>query len=165
MAGSHAVLLAAQIIAAVTPLGVAAVLFLRRRRRIGPVLKAFLAVITLGWLLGLWAFMIEPETLAVRQLTVESGAWSGPPLRIGVISDTHVASPHVDADRVRAIVARMNALKPDIVVLLGDYAGSHEPAEARTAAERAEIVAGAQALGGLTAPLGTFGVLGNHDWW
>lgn len=165
MTGSQAVLLAAEVIVAATPLGVAAVLFLRCKRRMGGVARTFLALITLGWVLGVWGFMIEPETLVVRHVAVESDAWSGPPLRIGVISDTHVGSPHVGAKRVRDIVARMNALKPDIVVLLGDYAGSHEPAAARTSAERAEILAGVEALGGLRAPLGVHGVLGNHDWW
>jgi predicted MPP superfamily phosphohydrolase len=165
LTGSHAVLLAAEIIAAVTPLGVAAVLFLRRRRPTGSVARTLLALIALGWVFGVWACLIEPETLAVREVAVQSETWSGPPLRIGVISDTHVSSPHVDAARMRAIVGRMNALKPDIVVLLGDYVGSHEPADARSAAERAEILAGVEAFRGLKAPLGVYGILGNHDWW
>jgi predicted MPP superfamily phosphohydrolase len=165
LTGSHAVLLAAKIIAAVTPIGVAAALFLPRRRRTGATAKILLVLIALGWALGVWAFLIEPETLAVRRIAVQSEPWSGEPVRIGVISDTHVSSPHMDAARMRAIVQRMNALRPDIVVLLGDYVGSHEPSDARDVAERAEILAGVEAFRGLKAPLGVYGVLGNHDWW
>ena len=51
------------------------------------------AIASLGWGLGVWAFLIEPATLAVRHVTVSSANWRGPPLRIGIISDTHVADP------------------------------------------------------------------------
>jgi len=119
----------------------------------------------LGWMLGVWGFLIEPATLTVRHVTVESAAWSGPPLRIGVISDTHVAAPHTDVARVRGLVGRMNAERPDVVVLLGDYAGGHEPAAGRTRPEQSEILRGVEAFSGLRAPLGVWGVLGNHDSW
>jgi hypothetical protein len=36
----------------------------------------------------------------------------GAPLRIGVISDTHVGAPHVDPERVRATLRRMNREEP-----------------------------------------------------
>lgn len=132
------------------------------RRRAGLALGA---VAALAWGLGVWAFFIEPRSLVVRHVTVESAAWSGPDLRIGVISDTHVAAPHTDVPRVLALVERMNAQSPDIVVLLGDYAGGHEPAEVRASVDRSEILTGVSAFRGLKAPLGVFGVLGNHDSW
>ena len=64
------------------------------------------------------------------------------------------------ADRIAEIVARTNALKPDIVVLLGDFSASHK-FKTRTVApeEWAEV------LGELKAPLGVHAILGNHDWW
>ena len=101
----------------------------------------------------------------VRRISVESPQWSGPPLRIGVISDTHVGAPHVDAARVRRVVERMNREGPDVVVLLGDYVGRHQPGADRPSAERAEIMNGVTALGALRAPLGVVAILGNHDWW
>jgi predicted MPP superfamily phosphohydrolase len=123
------------------------------------------AIALLGWVLGVWAFLVEPATLTVRHVTVESAAWTGPPLRIGVISDTHVAAPHTDVARIERLVARMNAERPDVVMLLGDYAGGHEPAAVRAAPERSEILKGVEAFRGLRSPLGTYGVLGNHDSW
>lgn len=164
MTASHLALLIVKIIAAATPLCVAAAFFVRRKRRTRARI-VLLALITLGWGLAVWGFLIEPNTLSVREVVVESHQWTGPPLRIGVISDTHVASPHVDLARVREVVTRMNGLRPDMVVVLGDYAGSHEPAAKRAPAERAQIIAGVEAFADLRAPLGVAGVLGNHDWW
>lgn len=123
------------------------------------------AAFALAWGLGVWGFLVEPATLTVRHVTVESATWTGPPLRIGVISDTHVAAPHVDVPRIERLVVRMNAERPDVVMLLGDYTGGSAPAAARPEAQRAEILAGVEAFRGLRSPLGTYGVLGNHDSW
>lgn len=137
---------------------------LLRSRRIflaGSLGGAFVA----AWGLGVWAFLIEPATLTVRHVTVESATWRGSPLRIGVISDTHVAAPHTDVARIERLVERMNGERPDVVVLLGDYAGGHEPAATRALPEQSQILRGVEAFRGLSAPLGVHGVLGNHDSW
>lgn len=165
MAGPDAVLVFAGVSAVIGP--VLLWMLVRRLLRdgltgFGWTLAAFGAV---AWAAGVWAFFIEPNTLTVRHVTVESAAWSGSPLRIGIISDTHVASPHVDVPRVLDLVERMNAEAPDVVVLLGDYTGGHDPAEMRPTPERSEILQGVLAFRGLRAPLGVFGVLGNHDSW
>lgn len=165
MAGPGMVLVLAWLSAVLGPIvGMVLIRRLLRSRRI------FLAgslgfVIAVGWGLGVWAFLVEPATLVVRHVTVESANWRGPPLRIGVISDTHVAAPHTDVGRVERLVARMNAERPDVVVLLGDYAGGHEPAAVRPAPERSEILKGVEGFRALSAPLGVHGVLGNHDSW
>jgi predicted MPP superfamily phosphohydrolase len=64
--------------------------------------------------------------------------------------------------RIEGIVARMNALKPDITVLLGDYVNALRP---RYYSKLVPVVDWAAALGHLRAPLGVYAVLGNHDWW
>jgi hypothetical protein len=124
-----------------------------------------IAFITLVWALGIRAFLWEPATLEVRRVEVTSRGWSGPPVRIGVISDTHTDGPHVGIARLESIIARMNAERPDIVVLLGDFVAGHEGASDRSADERREIGEGLAAFGKLQAPLGVWSVLGNHDWW
>jgi uncharacterized protein len=144
------------------PFGLIAWLRLRRRRTVAAV---FLILFTMVYALGVWAFLIEPKTLAVRHVTIDSETWRGPPLRIGVLSDTHVGAPHVTPERVRQVVARLNRERPDVIVLLGDYAGGHEPAAVRAAPERSAILKGAAALGEARAPFGRVAVLGNHDWW
>jgi predicted MPP superfamily phosphohydrolase len=82
------------------------------------------------------------------------------PLRIAVASDLHIGSPFTGIEKLDQIVARINAGRPDIIVLLGDFViqgvtgGKFVPPEA-TAAR----------LANLHAPLGVFAVLGNDDWW
>jgi predicted MPP superfamily phosphohydrolase len=63
-------------------------------------------------------------------------------------------------DHIQAIVERTNALKPDIVVMLGDYVAGH-----RKVTRFIPDAEWAAALAGLKAPLGVHAVLGNHDWW
>jgi predicted MPP superfamily phosphohydrolase len=76
-----------------------------------------------------------------------------------------MGAPHMSVQRLDAIVQRMNSQHPDIVVLLGDFVGGHDPAEARTEADRSAAMAGLPPFGKLQAPLGVWAVLGNHDWW
>lgn len=118
-----------------------------------------------GYGLFVWGFLIEPELLAVRRVTIVSPTWTGPDIRIGVVSDTHVGAPHVTVGRISRTMARLSAERPDLAVFLGDYAGGHEPAADRTERQRAAIQQGARALAQVRAPLGKVAVLGNHDWW
>jgi len=160
-----AVLMLAWIAAVLGP--VVCALLVRLLLRRGQTLPAWglAAGTALFWGLGVWAFLVEPATLTVRRVTVESPSWRGPPLRIGVISDTHVAAPHMNVRRMQRVIGRMNAEQPDIVLLLGDYTGGHERASRRRRPERSEVLRGVEVFGELTAPLGAYGVLGNHDSW
>lgn len=80
------------------------------------------------------------------------------PLRIVQMSDTHASRIDMPAQRLHRIVAMANALKPDIIVLTGDYISGY-PADWTMAETRAALAP----LTGLSAPLGVFAVLGNHD--
>jgi predicted MPP superfamily phosphohydrolase len=138
----------------------------RRTSRRRPRLTAALCILAfIPWAAGLWAVFIEPETLTVRHVTVESETWSGPPLRLGLISDTHVGAPHMDVVRLRRVIARMNDQHPDAVLLLGDYAGGDLAADRRKPHDRAAVLAGVDSFRDLRSPLGTWAVLGNHDSW
>ncbi|HEV7746298.1 MAG TPA: metallophosphoesterase [Pyrinomonadaceae bacterium] len=123
---------------------------------------ALLAVFLLIVSTGVWSFLIEPNRLVVRQQTIEIKSWpqelSG--LRIALISDIHAGGPFIDEKKLQQIVATTNALNPDLILLLGDYMSqktwhAHEVAP--------EVIAAN--LKQLRAPLGVYGVLGNHDWW
>jgi len=72
------------------------------------------------FLVALWAFCIEPGLLVVRHVRMELPGWRED-VRIAVVSDLHIGSPHVGIDRLRRVVERMNAENPALVVLLGDY--------------------------------------------
>jgi predicted MPP superfamily phosphohydrolase len=144
-----------------TPLIFAVAWFMAKARRKSLVMIA--AVLALPYLAAIYAFMIEPETLVVRHVTVPSARWTGAPLRIGVISDLHVGGVHVPPSRVAKVVARMNAEKPDVVILLGDYVDGHLLAEHRHPKQRDAIEHGLAELARLSTPGGVYGVIGNHD--
>ena len=137
---------------------------LRRRghRTLG---RLWIAFIVVAWPLGVWSTFIEPETLAIRHETIALSSWSGPPVRLGLIADSHVGAPHMDPSRMARIVERMNAEHPDAVLLLGDYVGGHQTMAARSRPRNAQVLGGMAAFKGLKAPLGVFGVIGNHDLW
>ncbi|MEA2411906.1 MAG: uncharacterized protein QOC77_2467 [Thermoleophilaceae bacterium] len=77
-------------------------------------------------------------------------------LTVALVSDLHTGAPHVNLDR---IVDKVNGARPDLIALVGDYADPSVPFGEPVAPERV-----AEALGRLHAPLGSFAVLGNHDW-
>lgn len=80
------------------------------------------------------------------------------PLRVALISDVHVQGPDMPPERVARIVAGVNAERPDLVLLAGDFVGDRD-LRTRTYSD-AEIAA---PLKGLRARLGVYAVLGNHD--
>jgi uncharacterized protein len=74
-------------------------------------------------------------------------------LRIGFITDLHHSEMVPASDVVRAVSLLMNE-RPDLIVLGGDYV---------TWGDRSYVAPCAEALSGLQAPLGVYGVVGNHD--
>jgi uncharacterized protein len=81
-------------------------------------------------------------------------------LSIGVIADLHAGGPNMGIERVREVVDTTNNLGCDLIVLLGDFFATH-----KLIGERVPHAAWAAELKRLTAPLGVYAILGNHDWW
>ena len=118
---------------------------------------AFSAIVFLLAFLVFWAFFIEPNRLVVREQTIELENWPQQldGLRIAVISDIHVGASFITDEKLRMIVERTNERHPELIVILGDYmTGKH-----------IEPQVFGPILKGFSAPLGTYSVLGNHDWW
>ena len=111
---------------------------------------------------GAYAVGVEPlQAPGVTTHRVISKDWRGrAPMRIAAIADPHVCEPFMGLDRLEAIVQRTNALNPDLIVMLGDYAENDTLFSRRVAIEDIASV-----LSGLRAPLGRYAVMGNHDWW
>jgi uncharacterized protein len=107
------------------------------------------------------AAAVEPLGLVVTSYQPRLRRWpAGRRLSISVIADLHAGGPNMAVGHIRHVVDVANALKSDVIVLLGDYIASH-----RFVTERVpEAVWGAE-LARLEAPLGVWAVLGNHDWW
>ncbi|HEX8141909.1 MAG TPA: metallophosphoesterase [Pyrinomonadaceae bacterium] len=132
----------------------------KRNKRI--VLIVLGVVLTLCVALAVWAFVIEPDRLVVKEEAIAIRDW--PPafdhLRIVLISDLHVGSPHITIEKLRQIVATINQQQADLVLIAGDFViqdvlGGEFVGPEAIAAE----------LKNLRARDGVFAVLGNHDWW
>jgi predicted MPP superfamily phosphohydrolase len=119
------------------------------------------AAVLSGMGTGAYAYAIEPRYSAVTRYSLTPRGWpAGLKLKIAAIADLHASEPVMPEARIHRIVAATNALKPDLIVLLGDYVVSRSRFFEPIATE-----AWTGALAGLEAPLGVHAILGNHDWW
>ena len=75
-------------------------------------------------------------------------------LRVVQLSDLHLSTLN-GPDLMHRVVQQVQSLKPDLLLLTGDFVTDHE----RDAAPLAEILAALQ------PPLGSYASLGNHDYW
>lgn len=124
------------------------------------------ALMTLGGVgattAGAWGFLVEPRMVKERHHRLESVRWPGycRDLRIAVLGDFQVGAPWFKIKHLDKVVARVNAMEPDLIVLLGDYV--IEGVLFGRFVQPRDI---ARSLSKLKAPNGVFSVLGNHDWW
>jgi predicted MPP superfamily phosphohydrolase len=133
---------------------------------------AALALAGLG-ALGLYAGLIEPRRLVVRRHAVPLPGLTAP-LRIVAIADLQPWRIHLSGARLRAAFAQAQAERPDLVLWLGDYYNAPSKGLARMiaatgtgglyAAMQTPFDHIAAAMGTLTAPMGAYAILGNHDW-
>ena len=79
-------------------------------------------------------------------------------VRILQLSDSHASAIDMRPARLARVAAMVNARKPDLILLTGDYI-SGNPDRWDTAETRAAIAP----FKALKAPLGVFAVMGNHD--
>jgi predicted MPP superfamily phosphohydrolase len=108
-----------------------------------------------------YAGAIEPMELVVTRYAPKLPAWpAGHKLSVTVIADIHAGGPNMTLPHIRHIVDTANALRSDLIVILGDFIATH-----RFVTERVPDPVWAAELARLTAPLGVWSILGNHDWW
>lgn len=131
--------------------------------RINPTRRSLLKALGFGTLGAggavagyLYGTRIEPERLRLERVSIPiEGLGSGlDGLRIALLTDFHLY-PHTRIDLIRSAVEMSNRLKPDLVLLGGDYVQSRADA----------ILDLAPVLAMLDARYGIFGILGNHDHW
>ncbi|MCC3376532.1 metallophosphoesterase [Cohnella sp. REN36] len=106
---------------------------------------------------GLYGTLVEPRRLSITRLEIASPhvpeGFDGK--RIVQFSDTHV-SPDFPMDRLEALIAKLNALEPDLLVFNGDLFDSRR----RNVEENPNT---SDVLSRLEAKIGKFAVYGNHD--
>ena len=111
----------------------------------------------LGWCY--WTAIADP---VVREADIGLPDWpvGAPPVRALLMSDLHVAGPDMPPERLARIVAQVNALRPDIVFVAGDFISDR-----RVSTRDYSFAEAVAPLAGLRSRLGTVAVLGNHDHW
>jgi uncharacterized protein len=109
-----------------------------------------------------YALAIEPGfRLNTVTYSFTPPRWTqGLKLRIVVLSDPHLAVPHMPVRRWEKIIAQANSLSPDIIILLGDYLSGTPFQSGKLHFQDAVTPAKA-----CSARLGTYAICGNHDWW
>jgi predicted MPP superfamily phosphohydrolase len=132
-----------------------------RKRPLGCAIGLAVALLIAVWIaLAAWRdTMAEP---VVRRTTLQLPGMStdAKPVTIALLSDFHPADPNMPPQRLARIVGEVNALRPDVIVLAGDFVS-----DAGLGLRPYPIPASIAPLGNLRAPLGIFAVLGNHDSW
>jgi predicted MPP superfamily phosphohydrolase len=77
-------------------------------------------------------------------------------LKIAHVTDLHIGR-FVKADDVQRMAQMVASLEPDLIVITGDLVFHHRSEE--------ELVTALQPLGAVSARLGIYATLGNHDYW
>ena len=104
-----------------------------------------------------WARYVEPDWLEITRHDVKlphlPAAFEG--VRVAQISDIHLEGGDMmrDLPAICDLVTRQNA---DAIVITGDFV---------TTPPNADVQALSRALERLRAPLGVWGIMGNHDYW
>lgn len=109
--------------------------------------------------IGLREAVARPQA---RRLELSLREWPAdqPSLTIALIADIHLGNGAMDARRLASIVDDVDSVRPDLVLIAGDFVIGHD---ARGAVEHAAALR--EPLSRLRAPLGVIAVLGNHDHW
>ena len=81
-------------------------------------------------------------------------------MRVAVLADLHVGSPFNGISKLHQIVDLTNSLKPDLIIIPGDFVIQGVLGGSFVTPEEAAAV-----LARLAAPLGVWASMGNHDYW
>jgi predicted MPP superfamily phosphohydrolase len=112
--------------------------------------------------LGAYGVDMRGQKLKYVHYDLATGKWpeGHAPLRIALVADLHVGCLSVPLKRLDQVVAQLNQLSADIIVMPGDFVVSDEDNLQKIVAP--ELIA--EKLAGLRARHGVHAVLGNHDW-
>jgi uncharacterized protein len=109
-----------------------------------------------------YAGAIEPMSVVVTRYALTPPRWpAGRKLTVTVIADLHAGGPDMTLPHVKHVIDVAQNLRSDLVVLLGDFKAWY----GHFKTEPVDDALWAAELARLQAPLGSWAILGNHDWW
>jgi predicted MPP superfamily phosphohydrolase len=126
-------------------------------------IAVFLAIIAAGAaLLLLYMYSVALRDPVVRQASIALPDWprGSAPIRVVLLTDPHVGGPDMPPERLSRIVNQVNALKPDLVLLGGDFVS-----DKRSSTKRYSGIQAVAPFSAIRARLGIVAVFGNHDHW
>ncbi|NYI21853.1 metallophosphoesterase [Sphingobium indicum] len=123
-------------------------------------MTALLVLSLLAVGMAAWLFANARAMPVVRRLDVALPFPADAPRRpvtVALLTDSHLSGPDNSPERMARIVALVNGLRPDLILLGGDYIGDDKGGATYDPAQSIAPFAA------LRAPLGVVAVLGNHD--
>lgn len=132
------------------------------RSKVKKAIMVFMAgFVLLGFILASWAFWFEPDSLVIKKVEIKLENWhkEHDGLKIAILTDLHVGSPHINLEKLSLLVAETNKENVDLVIILGDLVITK--VKGGKFIEPEPI---AEKLKGLKAEK-IVAILGNHDWW
>jgi len=125
-------------------------------------MRSTLAIMAGGWLLVIHMLLLAASDPVIRHFHYSPAHWpaGAKPQRIVLLTDIHVSGPDMPPRRLETIVRTINRLRPDIILLGGDFVSA-----SKLSTRRYDIPTALRPLGLLRAPSAIVAVLGNHDHW
>jgi predicted MPP superfamily phosphohydrolase len=111
-------------------------------------------ILGVAWLVIFYGSFVEPRIILTHEYDVDITTTSatGEEIKVVVLGDFHLG-PYNDEYLVENVVRKVNKIKPDLILLVGDYITNKDRA-----------VLGFAAFTKLKPPYGIFAVTGNHDY-
>lgn len=124
-----------------------------RKRRIPLLLKCWLLVAGLGMALLLDMYVIEPNWIRVKRVTISNADLADVLREVTVVQLTDLHVPERLGFRERSLIRKVNGLDADVIIITGDFLD-----------EISELPATVELLRSLKAKVGIYGVPGNTDY-
>lgn len=109
-------------------------------------------ILLFSWLVIFYGSFVEPKLILIKEYDVDLSNSGSEQIKAVVLGDFHLG-PYNDEYLVKNVVRKVNRIKPDIILLVGDFISY-----------QTEEVEGFVPFNELWAPLGIYAVTGNHDY-
>lgn len=125
-------------------------------------MRVFVCAAAAAFFLLLYMTLLATSDPVIRHVAYHPSGWTTADgrVRLVLLTDTHMALPVTSPGRLNHIIDSINTLKPDLILLGGDYMSTKTLAFRRYSAVEA-----IRPFARLKARYGVVAVIGNHDHW